>query len=171
MNYLVVLLLAYLVWSIPWGVMRAYERYARPLSLAEKDRYLREQAPIGRLAGADWVPETVAELDDYVARMRPKLSINEQTVRFMEFIAGRSAEYPVGRLERVYRRASICGAMDLMPDWARRISGTDQPEPVRRFVLRPADQWKARLVRWAMPELSCKRMALERASGGAARAA
>lgn len=164
-------LIAWVHTSIPWGVMRAYERYARPLSIAEKDQYLREQAPIGRMGGADWVPETVAELDDYVERMRPKLSMNVQLVRFLDFIGGRGPDLPVGRAERVYRRASICGAMDLMPDWARRISGTDSPELLRRFVLRPTDHWKARLVRWAYPELPCKRMALERATGSAARAA
>ena len=45
---------------IPWAVMRAYETYNRPLSTDERDRYLTEQAVIGRMGGADWVPETVA---------------------------------------------------------------------------------------------------------------
>lgn len=164
-------LIAWVHTSIPWGVMRAYERYARPLSLAEKDQYLREQAPIGRMGGADWVPETVAELDDYVGRMRPKLAMNGQLVRFLHFVAGRSVELPAGRLERAYRWASICAAMDLMPDWARHLTGTDQPEWVRRWALRPMDQWKARLARWACPELPCVRMARARAAGRSARAA
>ena len=33
---------------IPWAVMTAFERYNRPLSPAERDSYLREQAVIGR---------------------------------------------------------------------------------------------------------------------------
>ena len=164
-------LIAWVHTSIPWGVMLAYERYARPLSVEEKDRYLREQAPIGLMGGADWVPQTVAELDDYVERMRPKLAWSSQIQRFMDFIAGRSAEQPVGRLDRAYRWASICAAMDLMPDWARRLTGTEQPEALCRFALRPVDQWKARLVRWAYPELPCVQMARERVGAGAARAA
>jgi len=32
----------------------------RPLSIAEKDRYLTEQAVIGRMGGADRVPSTPA---------------------------------------------------------------------------------------------------------------
>ena len=164
-------LIAWVHTSIPWGVMLAYERYARPLSIAEKDQYLREQAPIGRMGGADWVPQTVAELDDYVERMRPKLAWNGQIQRFMDFIAGRSAELPSGRLDRAYRWASICAAMDLMPDWARHLTGTERPEALRRFALRPVDQWKARLVRWAYPEPPCVQMARERVSAGAARAA
>jgi uncharacterized protein (DUF2236 family) len=153
-------LIAWVHTSIPWGVMLAYERYARPLSVEEKNRYLREQAPIGLMGGADWVPQTVAELD-----------WNGQIQRFMEFIAGRSAELPSGRLDRMYRWSAICAAMDLMPDWARRLTGTERAEALQRFALRPADQWKARLVRWAYPEPPCVPMARARATAGAARAA
>ena len=48
---------------IPWTVMLAFERFNRPLSIAEKDRYLAEQAVIGRMGGAVDIPESVAELD------------------------------------------------------------------------------------------------------------
>jgi uncharacterized protein (DUF2236 family) len=164
-------LIAWVHTSIPWGVMLAYERYARPLSIAEKDQYLREQAPIGLMGGADWVPQTVAELDDYVERMRPKLAWSGQIQRFMDFIAGRSAELPSGRLDRMYRWSAICAAMDLMPDWAQRLTGTERAKALHRFALRPADQWKVRLVRWAYPEPPCVPMARARAIAGAARAA
>jgi uncharacterized protein (DUF2236 family) len=164
-------LIAWVHTSIPWGVMLAYERYARPLSVEEKNQYLREQAPIGLMGGADWVPQSVAELDDYVEHMRPKLGMSSQLQRFLDFIAGSSAELPVGRLEQAYRWSAICAAMDLMPDWARELTCTDQPRLLRRFALRPADQWKARLVRWAYPEPPCVPMARARATAGAARAA
>src|SRR5688500_18084107 len=45
-------LIAWVHTCIPWAVMEAYSRYRRPLSVAEKDQYLREQAPIGLLGGA-----------------------------------------------------------------------------------------------------------------------
>jgi uncharacterized protein (DUF2236 family) len=48
---------------IPWMIMRAYEHTKRPLSQQERDRYLAEQAVIGRMGGAEWVPTTAAELD------------------------------------------------------------------------------------------------------------
>src|SRR5262249_31932911 len=101
----------------------------------------------------------------------PKLAMNGQLVRFLHFVAGRSAELRAGRLERAYRWASICAAMDLWPDWARQLTGTDQPESLRRFALRPMDQWKASLARWACPELPCVRLARARATGRAAHAA
>ncbi len=71
---------------IPWMILRVYEETKRPLSQHEKDRYLSEQAVIGRMGGADWVPTTAAELDDYIETMRPKLCVNAQTREFVDFL-------------------------------------------------------------------------------------
>lgn len=156
-------LIAWVHTSIPWAVMTAYDRYARPLSLDEKNRYLREQAMIGRMGGADSVPESVAELEEYVEKMRPQLRFDEQTQSFLDFLAGRGEELPGGRLERLDRWSSIHASMDLMPAWSRQLTGTDTPEIVRRLWLRPHARLRAKLVRWARAELPCKRIALERA--------
>jgi uncharacterized protein (DUF2236 family) len=152
---------------IPWAVMTAYDRYCRPLRVEEMDRYLAEQAVIGRMGGADQVPETVAELHEYVEKMRPRMLVTEQTRSFIDFLAGRSGDFPVGRRERLDRWAAIRSSMGLMPEWARRLTGTHQPEIVQRLWLRPADRLKAALIRWAYPELPCKRLALARVSGAA----
>jgi uncharacterized protein (DUF2236 family) len=130
-------LIAWVHNCIPWAVMTAFDRYRRPLSEAEKNRYLAEQAPIGRMGGADWVQETVSELDAYVERMRPRL-------------------------------AGIRASMSLMPEWAQRLTGTHQPELVQSWWLAPTDRLKAKLVRWAYPELPCKALALARATGRSA---
>ena len=61
----------------------AHRRRARP-------RTSREQAPIGRMGGAEWVPESMAELDDYVERMRPLMAMTEQTREFIDFLVGDS---------------------------------------------------------------------------------
>jgi len=79
-------LIAWVHTCIPWMIMRAYEHTKRPLSQRERDRYLAEQAAIGRLGGAEWVPTTGAELDDYVEEMRPRLSVNAQTREFIDFL-------------------------------------------------------------------------------------
>jgi uncharacterized protein (DUF2236 family) len=154
---------------IPWAVMTAYDRYGRALSLEEKDRYLKEQAVIGRMGGADQVPESVAELADYVERMRPLMSMNEQTRNFLAFVAGASDDFPVGRRERFDRWVAIRGSMSLMPEWAQQLTGTHQPEMLLRIWLQPTDRLKAAMVRWAYPELPCKQMAIARATGTAVR--
>ena len=58
--------------------------------------------------------------------------------------------------------------MALMPEWARRMTGTYVPDLLHRSWFAPSDRLKAAMVRWAYPELPCKRMALARASGRAA---
>jgi uncharacterized protein (DUF2236 family) len=156
---------------IPWAVMRAYETYNRPLSVEEKDRYLREQALIGRMGGADWVPESVRELDDYVERMRPKMAMNDQTVEFIGFLAGRVRDEPASAKERWDAWVGIRASMGLMPEWARRMTGTWHPELLQRGFFAPNDWLKATLVRWAYPEPPCKAMATARAQGRAVAAA
>ena len=164
-------LIAWVHTCIPWAVMTAFDRYARPLRREEKDRYLAEQAVIGRMGGADRVPESVSELEDYVERMRPKLAMTEQTLAFLDFVAGRGDDLGVGRLERADRWTSIRSSMSLMPAWARRLTGTYQPALVERLWLRPSERLKGTLVRWAYAELPCKRMALARATAAAPRGA
>ncbi|HEY8155590.1 MAG TPA: oxygenase MpaB family protein, partial [Myxococcota bacterium] len=96
-------LIAWVHTCIPWAVMNAFDRYRRPLGVLEKNRYLAEQALIGRMGGADCVPETVSELEDYVERMRPRLGVNEQTRSFLDFLAGRTDDFTIGRRERFDR--------------------------------------------------------------------
>jgi uncharacterized protein (DUF2236 family) len=157
-------LIAWVHTCIPWAVMTAYDRYRRPLSIEEKDRYLTEQAVIGRMGGAEWVPETVAELDDYVERMRPLMAMTEQTREFVDFLAGDvDGELRATPRQQLERRLAIAASMTLMPVWARHLTGTYLPAPVQRLYLEPMARLQASIVRWAYPELPCKRLALGRA--------
>jgi uncharacterized protein (DUF2236 family) len=160
-------LIAWVHTCIPWAVMNAFERTRRPLRREEKDRYLREQAVIGRMGGAEHVPESVAELEVYVEAMRPRLAMTDQTASFLGFLEGRvDTPEPVGRAERLDRWLAVRASMGLMPEWARRMTGTHQPDWLQRVWFAPVDRWKAGLVRWAYPEPPC--VAIARARAGAA---
>ena len=108
--------------------MRAYEHTKRPLSQQERDRYLAEQAVIGRMGGAEWVPTTVAELDDYVETMRSRLSVNAQTREFIDFLMT-SPFFPnlPGPVDRQLHRFAIYAGMSRAPQWARELIGFDHP--------------------------------------------
>jgi uncharacterized protein (DUF2236 family) len=147
-------------------ILRVFEETKRPLSQREKDRYLTEQAVIGRMGGAEWVPETMRELHDYVERMRPLMSMNEQTRRFINFLAGDSAgEFGVSKRKQLDNRLGLAASMTLMPVWARQLTGTYLPELVQRAYLGPNTRLQTRVVRWAYPELPCRAMASARAAG------
>jgi uncharacterized protein (DUF2236 family) len=161
-------LIAWVHTCIPWAIMEAFHRYARPLTTAERDQYLREQAPIGRMGGAEWVPESVAELHDYVERMRPLMAMNEQTRDFINFLAGDTqGEFRAPLRKQVERRLGLSGSMALMPAWAQHLTGTYQPAVVHRLYLEPNVRLQSRLIRWAVPELDCRRLATERATARA----
>ena len=151
---------------IPWAVMEAYSRYKRPLTVAEKDRYLAEQAPIGILGGAEWVPTSVAELGEYVERMRPLMAMTEQLRSFIDFLAGDSdGEFRAGARQQLERRLDIATSMALMPTWARRLTGTSQPDLVLR-LREPNTRLQCAAIRFAYPDgLPCKNLALARATG------
>jgi uncharacterized protein (DUF2236 family) len=158
-------LIAWVHTCIPWAIMTAFERYRRPLSRAEKDRYLTEQALIGRMGGADWVPETVSELEDYVERMRPLMAYNDQTRQFADFLMGTSGDVATTRQQRFESWMGLHSSMMMMPAWARKMTGTCHTALTERFIFTPNEKLKSRLVRWAVGELPCKAMALARVSG------
>jgi uncharacterized protein (DUF2236 family) len=160
-------LIAWVHTCIPWAIMTAFDRYRRPLSRDEKDRYLTEQALIGRMGGADWVPETVSELKDYVERMRPLMAYNDQTRQFADFLLGTSGDVATTRQQRFESWMGLHGSMMMMPAWARKMTGTYHSTVMERFILRPNEKLKSRLVRWAVGELPCKTMALARVYGAA----
>jgi uncharacterized protein (DUF2236 family) len=161
-------LIAWVHTCIPWAVMESFNRYRRPLTTAERDRYLAEQAPIGLMGGADQVPTSMAELEDYVERMRPLMSMNEQLQQFIAFLVGeRSAGQPVSGARRFHARQNLNGSMTLMPAWARRLTGTYVAGPPRALLDR-STQFQVAMVRWAYPEAPCVAMARARMTGSSA---
>jgi uncharacterized protein (DUF2236 family) len=157
-------LIAWVHTAIPWMIMRAFEHTKRPLSQQERDRYLAEQAVIGRMGGADWVPTTTAELDEYVERMRPRLSVNAQTREFIDFLMT-SPFFPnlPGPLDRQLHRFAIYAGMSRAPKWARELIGFDRPSALTRALIEPALRLDARRLRWAFGTPRYVQMARERA--------
>jgi uncharacterized protein (DUF2236 family) len=150
---------------IPWAVMTAYERYNEPLTVPEKDQYLREQALIGRMSGAGEIPESVAELDFYVEDMRPKLAVTQQTLQFFEFLMTMPFGVPLpGPLSRPMHRFQVEAGMSLMPEWARRMSGFDSLALERKLMYSPSLASYARAIRWAFGTPAYRRLAEERAA-------
>ena len=158
-------LIAWVHTSIPWSIMTAYERTNRALTATEKDRYLAEQAVIGRMGGAAWVPETVAELEAFVEDMRPRLAVNAQTREFIDFLTGEVSVEPLSRVVRFNARQNVALSMMLQPRWAQRLTATERPAWDRWLRLGPLLRLDAALLRWAIPEPECKTMARARMAG------
>lgn len=155
---------------IPWAVMRAFERFNRPLRDDERNRYLAEQAVIGHMGGARDIPETAAELDAYVEAMRPRLAVNEQTREFFEFLLTGPFGLPVPRrLTRAAHRFQIEASMSLMPVWAGRLTGFERSHPSQRALFEPSLRAYARTLRWAFGVPAFRALAEERAASASNR--
>ena len=155
---------------IPWAVMRAYERYNRRLTPEERDRYLAEQAVIGRMSGAAEIPESMAELDAYLEAMRPRLGVTAQTLEFYDFLMTMPFGMPLpGPLSRPAHQFQAEVGMGLMPAWARRLSGFDSTVLERRAVHSPLLHAYARSLRWAYGVPPWAALARERADASSVR--
>lgn len=96
-----------------WGFLNAYARYVAPgLSFADRDRYYAEGARLGRAFGAAEAPASVAEVDGWFDRMRPKLVPHPIIDEFLDIVSTTS---PLGLVGRALQPLVVQAAIDLLP--------------------------------------------------------
>lgn len=124
----------------------AWVAYGEPrMNRADQDQYFREMAVIGRLVGADEVPETRAEAEALIARFRPELSVDHRTRE----VAGLVLNQTVGpSTAEIPSKILMQAAVDLLPDWAREMHGL-KASRLRRPAVRQGALAMARTLRWA----------------------
>jgi uncharacterized protein (DUF2236 family) len=134
-----------------WGFLNAYDRYVRPLSLAEQDRYYAEGAKLGRAFGAADAPSSVAEVSQCFERMAPRLEPHAIIGEFLGIVAATS---PLGLAGRMVQPLVVQAAIDLLPPEIR--DRLNLPEsPLALGVARPTLRLLAKAAaRAAMPEVA-----------------
>ncbi len=161
-------LIAWVHTCIPWMIMRVYEEVREPLTPAERDGYLAEQAVIGLMGGADAVPTTMAELDDYIEVMRPKLAVNAQTRAFIDFLSDSplSLQLPSASARRAVASFGMHASLLFAPGWVREMTGLHRPYPLTAPLMRPVLRGDAALLRWALGTPAYLSLAQARLAGG-----
>ncbi|ALS60528.1 oxygenase MpaB family protein [Pandoraea norimbergensis] len=128
--------------------LRSYLVYKNPaFPRSEQDRYYAEVARIAIALGARNVPTSVAEIDAYLAAMRPSLATSEQTDEVVHVLRNLPSPFAGAR---VFGGLLFRAGVDLLPDWAQGMLGFEQGAAVRRLTVRPAVRHTAQLARWAM---------------------
>lgn len=122
-----------------------WRRYAEPrMSRADQDAYFDESGEIARLLDADPVPRTRAEAEKLIGEFRAELLSDDRTRAFRDLVLDAPApsigEVPVQKL-------LMNAAVDLMPDFARKMHGLSRPRVSP--VVRGATYGLARTIRWA----------------------
>ncbi|WP_282572335.1 oxygenase MpaB family protein, partial [Roseomonas acroporae] len=103
----------------------AWIRYAEPsMAAADQDRYFAEMAVIGAALGADPVPCSRVEARRLMQGIRPALRRDARTEAVARLILRRPAASPaVEPVRALMSRAAV----DLLPEWARRLHGLPAP--------------------------------------------
>lgn len=124
----------------------AWIRYGEPMmSLADQDRYFAQVGEVGETLGADPVPRSRAEAQRVIAEKRPQLKVDARTREISSLILKGQGAPQVGE---VPRKLAMQAAVDLLPDWARKMHGLAL-SPLERPIVRAGTFGVAQALRWA----------------------
>lgn len=127
--------------------LKAHLRYCNPqLSVVEQDRYYAEVALIAERLGARDVPHSCAEVEAYLAAIRPQLLCDDRSQAILAILQAAPAPsaiaVPMGKL-------MLQAGYELLPDWAQQLF--DKPlGPRRSRLIQMAVGRVAPLLRWAV---------------------
>jgi len=140
-------LLAWVHLSEAWCFLAAWQTYGdHRLTPDQADRYFAEFSTIGSALGAAPLPSDRVGTDRALHAMRPDLRSDGRTREVARLLIGQTPSSP---LAIPLQRFAVQAAVDLLPDWARRLHGL----PASPLLLRPAigsgTLQLAKTVRWA----------------------
>lgn len=126
--------------------LNAYRRYVEPdISLADQDRYWAEVARVARALGAAPVPSDRMGARRLVDTYRPQLRVDARTHEVRRLVLKAAKVDPLAAgVQALGNQAAI----DLLPDWARRMHGLPNPLLARPLV-RAGTLGVAQTLRWA----------------------
>jgi uncharacterized protein (DUF2236 family) len=121
-------------------------RYGEPtMPLADQDRYFLEMAQIAKALGADPIPRTRAEASRIIAATRPLLLYDGRTREVARLVLEQKAP---SRMAQPLQALAMQAAIDLLPEWARRMHGLSAPA-YGAPLLRAGMFGVAQTLRWA----------------------
>jgi uncharacterized protein (DUF2236 family) len=139
-------LLAWVHITEAWSFLNAWRRYAEPgMSPPDQDRYFAEMAQVARALGAVPVPCDQVGARSLIKAYRPQLRTNARMreVRSLVLEAA-TTDFLEARMQALANQAAI----DLLPDWARRMHGLPNPL-LGRPLVRAGTLGVAHTLRWA----------------------
>ena len=127
---------------------RAHLRYhPRPLKGKGIDEYFAQYAVISEKLGATDVPKSRADVEDYFAMMRPRLTVSEETLEAVGFLRG---PYGEDRVSQAATQLVSRVATDLLPGWAKRLLGLHPATPLTPLAARAAGIAITRTLRYGV---------------------
>lgn len=140
-------LLAWVHVSEAWSFLAAWQQYGdRSLTLAQEDRYYAEFANIGSSLGAGALPRNRADTNQALRTMQPALVADGRTREVARLVLDQTPSNPLAiPLQRIAMQAAV----DLLPDWARRMHGLNASPLLMKPAVRSGTRQMAKTLRWA----------------------
>ena len=140
-------LLAWVHVSEAWSFLAAWQHYGdRRLTLAQEDLYYAEFASIGSALGAEALPRNRAGTNQALRNMQPVLIADGRTREVARLVLNQTPSNPLAiPLQRTIAQAAV----DLLPNWARRMHGLQASPVFMKPVVRSGTRQIAKTLRWA----------------------
>jgi len=139
------MLLAWVHVTEATSFLNAWRRYVEPgMSLSDQDRYFAEMAQVARALGAAPVPSDRLGARRLIETYRPQLRSDARTREVRDLVLKGRADLLAAGVQALGNQAAI----DLLPDWARRMHGLPNPLLARPLV-RAGTLGVAQTLRWA----------------------
>lgn len=123
--------------------------YGEPrMSLADQDRYFAEVALIGELLGADPIPRSRAEAEALVRDFLPELRADNRSKEVLDLLLHQP---PPSLMLLPFQTMVMRAAVDLLPQWARKMHGLKRPR-LSRPAIHAGTRTVADVVRWALAD-------------------
>jgi uncharacterized protein (DUF2236 family) len=103
----------------------------RDLTPEQCDRYYDEVAPVALALGAEWVPRSAADVEQYFRRLRPELHAGAQALQARDWLRHGVSRR---REQRAVYAVLHAAAVSLLPPWARSELGLSSPLPLDLLV-------------------------------------
>jgi uncharacterized protein (DUF2236 family) len=127
--------------------LNAWIRYAEPdMPHADRDRYFAEMARVAEPLGAGPIPRSSAEARRLMEAMRPALRVDRRTREVARLVLNQRAP---GMMAEPLRALMAQAAIDLLPEWARRMHRLSAP-PLSGPLVRAGMFGVAQTLRWAL---------------------
>ncbi len=127
--------------------LRAYRRYGRqPLTGAEADQYVKENAVVAELFGCDARLHSVSELDEWMRAERTELRAGRQARTAARFLIAP----PLPLAARPAYAVIAAAGVSLLPSWVRHDLRVPLLPLVEPLAIRPAARTLTRTIDWVM---------------------
>lgn len=139
-------------WLLSWvhvagaiNFLDSWRRYGEPgMSTSDQDRYFAESGEVAQLLDADPVPRSRASAERLILKFQPELRADDRSREFRDLVLNAPAP---SLKEASVQLVLMNAAVDLMPDFARRLHGLSRP--ALPPIVRGATLGIASTLRWA----------------------